>query len=137
MGGDATLRSYGLAPRQPATPLLQAHAEWMAGLPLIARDRHRIYVHAGLVPGRPPERQSTRTCLWIRERFLEAAAQDLPGHVVHGHTPVWEGKPELSRPELLAHRSNLDTGAYRTGVLTVAVFEPEGPAPPAEVLTIR
>jgi serine/threonine protein phosphatase 1 len=137
MGGDATLRSYGLKPRGPASPLLEAHAEWMAGLPLVARDRHRIYVHAGLVPGRPAERQSARTCLWIRERFLEAAAEDLPGHVVHGHTPVWQGKPDLSRPELLAHRTNLDTGAYRTGVLTVAVFEPEGPPPPAEVLTIH
>jgi serine/threonine protein phosphatase 1 len=42
---------------------------------------------------------------------------------VHGHTPYWREKPDPARPECLQHRTNLDTGAYFTGVLTIGVFD--------------
>ena len=48
---------------------------------------------------------------------------------MHGHTPVWARKPHASVPELLPHRTNLDTGAYLTGVLAVGVFEANVLAP--------
>ena len=47
----------------------QSHLDWMAGLPTTTRDKHRIFVHAGLLPGIPAHRQKDETCLWIRERF--------------------------------------------------------------------
>jgi serine/threonine protein phosphatase 1 len=124
-GGEATLRSYGWDGRTLGEGLdlvPQAHIDWMDGLPTLARDEKRIYVHAGLMPGLDYEGQDPETCMWIRDRFLRAGASDLPGHVVHGHTPYHDLKPNPANPELLEHRTNLDTGAFRSGVLTVGVF---------------
>jgi serine/threonine protein phosphatase 1 len=134
-GGHPALRSYGGARPTDVRMIPQAHIDWMADLPLLARDEHRIYVHAGLAPGRPLNRQRRKTCLWIRERFLRAGAGDLPAHVVHGHTPVWEGKAHAAEPERLPHRTNLDTGAFFTDVLAVGVFESAAPGGPLEILT--
>lgn len=137
-GGDETLKSYGLSRDADLTAFAPAeHLRWMAGLPRSTGDGHRIYVHAGLTPGTPAHRQKEDTCLWIRERFLLGRPGDFEAHVVHGHTPIWEGKPDPAEPELLEHRTNLDTGAFATGVLTVAVFDAETPGGPIEVLTIR
>jgi serine/threonine protein phosphatase 1 len=136
-GGRNTLKSYGLTPESDLHEgIPKEHLRWMAGLPRTTGDRHRIYVHAGLMPGTPVHRQNEQTCLWIRERFLQARAGEFEAHVVHGHTPVWEGKPEASEPELLEHRTNLDTAAFATGVLSVAIFESDTPGGPVELLKI-
>lgn len=127
-GGWATLQSY--AGEDPAD-----HAGWMAGLPYVVRDSHRIYVHAGLLPGVELERQTPEACLWIRDRFLRARADELPCHVVHGHSPY--AKPVAHEPELQPHRTNLDTGAFRTGVLTAGAFDPALPGGPIELLFAR
>lgn len=114
-GGFQTLSSYGEA-------VDQAHIDWLEALPVLHTDRHRIYVHAGLMPGFEPEQQEDEWCLWIRDRFLDAG--DLwDKHVVHGHTHTHRGKPDRSRPEMLSHRTNLDTCAYYTGILSVGVFD--------------
>jgi serine/threonine protein phosphatase 1 len=142
-GGDETLRSYGLDPAvlDPESGFAQAiprkHIRWLAGLANTTGDGHRIFVHAGLLPGTPIDRQKESTLLWIRERFLEAPASGFDAHVVHGHTPLWAGKPDPAEPELLDHRTNIDTAAFATGVLTVAVFDPAKPGGPIEVLKVR
>jgi serine/threonine protein phosphatase 1 len=137
-GGDETLRSYGLGKDDDlAAGVPLEHLRWMASLPPTTGDKHRIYVHAGLLPGVPAHRQKDETFLWIRERFLQARPGDFEAHVVHGHTPVWEGKPDAAEPELLEHRTNLDTGAFATGVLTVAVFDANLPGGPIEVLKVQ
>ena len=137
-GGDNTLKSYGLSPESDlGEGIPKEHLRWMASLPRTTGDRHRIYVHAGLMPGTPVHRQNDQTCLWIRERFLQARASEFEAHVVHGHTPVWEGKPDPAEPELLDHRTNLDTAAFATGVLSVAIFESDTPGGPVELLKIR
>jgi len=128
-GGDATLQSYGHA-------IPAAHVAWIETLPLFHRDAHRLYVHAGVAPDTPLERQDKRTLIWIREGFLAAEASALPCHVVHGHTPYWRMKPEPRCPERLPHRTNLDTGAYFTGVLSVGVFDNRRDGGPVEILPI-
>jgi serine/threonine protein phosphatase 1 len=135
-GGDQTLRSYGLGPQDDLAAVPAEHLRWMAALPRTTSDKHRIYVHAGLMPGTPAHRQNDETCLWIRERFLQASASEFEAHVVHGHTPVWEGKPDPAEPELLAHRTNIDTGAFATGVLCVAVFDAETAGGPIELMRV-
>ena len=55
--------------------------------------------------------------LWIREPFL-SDPRDHGLYVVHGHTPL-----ETGLPELLPNRLNLDTGAVFGGPLTAAVFD--------------
>lgn len=128
-GGEATLASYkGNVPIE--------HIQWLENLPLTFSDAHRIFVHAGLAPFVPFEEQDEETCTWIRTAFLEAPAEAFPAHVVHGHTPYWQGKPDCGEPELLPHRTNLDTGAYETGCLAVGVFDPSVPGGPLEILRI-
>jgi serine/threonine protein phosphatase 1 len=128
-GGQETLASY-------EGDVLPEHLEWLKGLSWMCTDDHRAFVHAGVMPGEPLEAQDERTCRWIRERFLRAEADELPCHIVHGHTPYHALKPNGSEPELLAHRTNLDTHAYSSGVLTVGVFDPDIPGGPVEVLSI-
>lgn len=116
-GGGATLASYGDA----GVP--DEHKEWLAKLPSVLEADGRIFVHAGLFPGIPLSQQDDEQMMWIRDRFL-LAEKDFAGwpHIVHGHTPVHLWKQNPAEPELLSWRTNLDTGAFHTGVLTVGVF---------------
>jgi serine/threonine protein phosphatase 1 len=68
-------------------------------------------------PGVPLERQNEFDLRWIREPFL----RDNSDHgfiVVHGHTISNE-------VEERANRIGIDTGAYRTGILTALAIEGE------------
>ena len=135
-GGGQTLASYAIRRGDiRAGDVPTEHLDWLAGLPFMAVDDHRIYVHAGLAPGLPLDAQEEAVCLWIREPFLRAPPGFFPAHVVHGHTPQWAKKPHLAEPERLAHRTNLDTGAYATGVLSIGVFDPGKPGGPLEILS--
>lgn len=107
----------------------------MDARPLTLREGQRLFIHAGVLPGAAGAPEEG-VALWIRERFLRAPAEELGDvHVVHGHTPSWAGKPQPHMPELLPHRTNLDTGAYFTGVLSVGVFG-AGDGGPEKVLTV-
>jgi serine/threonine protein phosphatase 1 len=113
-GGDMTLRSYGVS---TAVDIPADHLEWFAALPLTISDEKRFYVHAGIMPGVPLQKQSKDVMLWIREPFLS----DRSEHglfIVHGHTPT-----ETRGPDFLPNRLNLDTLAWLDGRLTAAVFD--------------
>ncbi|MBO9601853.1 MAG: serine/threonine protein phosphatase [Novosphingobium sp.] len=127
--GETTLRSYS-----KSIPV--EDIEWLRALPVHFSDEHRIYVHGGLKPCVPLEEQEDEVMIWIRDPFLMAFAEELPAHDVHGHTPEWAGKPDAAKPELLTHRTNPDTAAYKTGVLTVGVFETARPCGPIELIYI-
>ena len=73
------------------------------------------FVHAGVRPGVPLDRQTEADQLWIRDQFLTAGDVFDGRIIVHGHTPTRE-------PEKLSFRINVDTGAYMTGRLTAAKF---------------
>lgn len=126
LGGRETLRSYGMydadihrlsaSPRKLAEAVRShvpdSHKLFLKLLPVAARigPRH-IFVHAGLYPGRPLDRQTDEHMMWIREPFLTDGPQ-MPMMVVHGHTIVRE-------PEFREDRIGLDTGAFMSGRLTV------------------
>jgi serine/threonine protein phosphatase 1 len=137
-GSQATLKSYGLGEGDnPMQAVPWDHIRWLARLPLTTADPSRIYVHAGLAPRTPFRDQTEATLLWIREAFLRAPAKDFEQHVVHGHTPLWQGKPDPASPEILPHRSNLDTAAFATGVLSIGVFDRMSAGGPVEVLSVQ
>ncbi|MBB4371355.1 serine/threonine protein phosphatase 1 [Bradyrhizobium sp. cir1] len=119
-GGEQTLESYGV---DDPGDLPAEHLAWFRQLPLMHKDRHRLFVHAGIRPGVPLSLQSPEDLLWIREPFL-SSADDHGLLVVHGHTPVTSG-----RPDLRANRLNLDTGACFGGPLTAAAFSSRRRAP--------
>src|ERR671934_264942 len=69
-------------------------------------------------------------CLDKLDRLLAACeAVDCGRFIVHGHTPVPGGSPDLRR-----RRVNLDTAAVMGGPLTAAVFD-DTQAPPLAFLT--
>ncbi|MEL0020835.1 MAG: metallophosphoesterase family protein [Rickettsiales bacterium] len=122
-GGAATLRSYGVDPegtdddgsRKALAGLMPArHRDFFAALETTHIEGTYLFVHAGLRPGVPIERQSEEDLLWIRGAFLDSPA-DWGYTVVQGHS----AGPEL---EVRAIRINLDTGAVWTGRLTSMVF---------------
>lgn len=77
-----------------------------------------LFVHAGVRPGVALEDQRPKDLRWIREEFLNDRT-DHGAVVVHGHTIV-------EAPQERANRIGIDTGAYRTGVLTAIVIEGAG-----------
>jgi serine/threonine protein phosphatase 1 len=100
---------------QAALP--SAHLAFFRGLRTLHREGGYCFVHAGIVPGVPIEAQAARDCMWIRRRFLDSTL-DHGAVVVHGHSISAE-------PELRRNRIGIDTGAYRSGILTCLVLDGE------------
>lgn len=122
-GGGATMVSYGTA----GVP--KNHIAWMRGLPHFHEDKHRVYVHAGVDPTKSLPEQTEAMLLWYRyDRNADVGFNGK--HVVHGHTPNPAG------PELFDHRTNLDTYAWKTGKMFVAVFDDERPGGPVQLLNL-
>lgn len=126
-GGVETLASYGvlvdpLLPVEDQCEALRAglldrmphsHHDLLHRLAIRMVCGDYLFVHAGLRPNVPLDRQSDRDCLWIRHDFLEAKGP-FEKTVVHGHT--WQSPA----PVVTRSRIGIDTGAYQTGVLTAA-----------------
>jgi serine/threonine protein phosphatase 1 len=125
-GGDAALASYGGDPA--AVP--QTHIDWLDGLRLMHVDTHRLYVHAGVDPEIPLDRQEEATLLWKRypKGFPDGYGKL---HVVHGHDNDPHG------PLLYEGRTNLDTLAWRTGRLMIGVFDDARAGGPVDFIEIR
>ena len=128
-GGLETLLSYGVPLRRmPNSPeavaelrqdlartLPKSHEEFFRGGSHLYEAGDYVFVHAGVRPGTPLDRQSAGDLMWIRDDFLRSRSP-LPGHiVVHGHTIV-------DLPQDLHHRINVDTGAFISGRLTCLVL---------------
>jgi serine/threonine protein phosphatase 1 len=119
-GGDKALASYGVT--RPSE-LPADHVAWLRGLKTCHDDGSRLFVHAGIDPSRPLDRQDRHDLLWIREPFL-SDPRDFGRFIVHGHTPLKGGQPDL-RP----NRVNIDTAAVLGGPLTAAIFDDGAPRP--------
>ncbi len=113
-----TLDSYGVTTATASRdPELRRHADFLAGLPLSHDDGQHFFVHAGIRPGVPLDRQDPEDLIWIREEFLTFPGR-LPRRVVHGHTIMGD------QPVVTPNRISIDTGAFRSGILTAAVLDP-------------
>jgi serine/threonine protein phosphatase 1 len=118
-GGLATLASFGKG------KIPDDYLTWMAGLPKLYHDTHRVYTHAGVDPRKPLTEQVDKFLQWYRYGPVEEA--NYPGlHLVHGHSPRKE-------PELLQTRTNLDTGLVYGGRLTIGVFDDSLPGGPVDL----
>ncbi|MBS0520742.1 MAG: metallophosphoesterase [Proteobacteria bacterium] len=128
-GGLETLMSYGVSLRsRPQTDdaigslrlsakaaIPKGHVDLMRACRLYHQAGDYVFVHAGVRPGVPLERQSATDMMWIRDVFLNSR-EPLPGHVVvHGHTIC-------DQPQDRRYRINIDTGAFASGRLTCLVL---------------
>jgi len=128
-GGQATLVSYGVSSEEDAdvatryqgisarlrAALPAAHREFLEGLALSHVEGDYAFVHAGVRPGVPLERQHEDDLLWIRDEFLRSRG-DHGRIIVHGHTVTDE-------PDVHRNRIGIDTGAYASERLTCLVLE--------------
>jgi len=111
--------SYGAGSVADLVRLMpERHAWFPRSLRATHREGGYLFVHAGIRPRVPLERQDPEDLAWIREPFL-TSAEDHGLCVVYGHTVVAE-------PCDRGNRIGIDTGAYGTGVLTAVALEGEG-----------
>jgi serine/threonine protein phosphatase 1 len=127
IGGEATVQSYW----NDETSLMEASFEEVAKrLPTMVPAAHvaflgrgedvieigdYVFVHAGIRPGVPLEKQGVSDLRWIRDDFLNDE-RDHGVMIVHGHT-IRENVDEWP------NRIGIDTGAYKSGKLTAIGLE--------------
>lgn len=128
-GGGECLASYGLDPRSIETldgPQILRRAREVVPAEHISFLRSfadtvtlgdYLFVHAGIKPGVNLEKQEPQDLRWIRKPFLEHEGKHL-SFVVHGHTIS-------EKIDVRTNRIGIDTGAYRTGVLSALRLEDE------------
>jgi serine/threonine protein phosphatase 1 len=126
-GGLQCLQSYGVKLAQlrnrSAEEIVEIvrgavpaeHVEFLNSFVDSCRFGDYLFVHAGIRPGVEVDQQTQSDLRWIREPFLFDES-DHGFIVVHGHTIRDEVE---ERP----NRIGIDTGAYRSGVLTALAIE--------------
>ena len=126
-GGRETILSYGLSKKQFNAMTLdelfallpelvpQSEREYIANFEEMIVAGDYLFVHAGIDPKLPLDEQKRSDLLWIRDRFLKHEGP-LEKVVVHGHTI-------FNRVMDCGNRIGIDTGAFRSGVLTALVLE--------------
>ena len=124
-GGIQTARSYGVS-YEPGRNLDHFCGELIEAIPLSHLQFLQncapstafgdfFFCHAGVRPSHTLDDQEAQDLMWIRKGFLDYNGL-LEKVVVHGHTVTRE-------PEVLPYRVNIDTGAWKSGVLTSLCIE--------------
>ena len=88
---------------------------WIGRMRRTLRIGDYLFVHAGIRPDIPFDKQLDEDCLWIREEFLKSR-KNHGAMIVHGHSIS-------AAVEERANRIGLDTGAYASGRLTALGLE--------------
>lgn len=129
-GGLQTLASFGVTGVSPSTSgidlKIAADAlraamgpdliDWLRLMPLTHSSGNVTVLHAGADPALPLDQQDPRVLTWGHPDFLTTPRPD-GQWVVHGHTIV-------ETANAAEGRIAVDTGAYATGVLSVARITP-------------
>jgi serine/threonine protein phosphatase 1 len=126
LGGMQTLASYGIELHDGTGTALDLQRRFLAAFPRAhelfmqcLRNQFScgdfLFAHAGIRPDIPIEQQDVNDLIWIRDEFLESTLNH-ERFIVHGHTPV-------PHPDIRHNRINIDTGAWRTGILTCIAIE--------------
>lgn len=117
-GGQATIDSYeGKVPT--------SHIQLLKGAVPYHIHHNKLFVHAGIDPGRPIEKQGIQTFLWDRSFAQLAKEKHNNSHrltsydsVFIGHTPIHEDKPRQYCEVWM-----MDTGAGWSGRLSMMNIE--------------
>lgn len=128
VGGEQTIMSYGLLGNQHPVLLAEEfenhhchHVQMLKSADNMIIENDYVFVHAGIRPNVPLIEQKEKDLRWIRQEFLDHTEHH-EKIVVHGHTIT-----DNFHPEIRNNRIAIDTGAYRSGVLTAVAIEKECP----------
>lgn len=131
---DRWLRNGGMATQYSYTGLFTEYwPEFVAEIPsrfpshfALLRSASSIetvgryaFAHAGIDPNIPLDEQQPKHLRWIGRSFLDFSGP-LSHIVVHGHSIL-----DTTAPVVTENRISLDTGAYDSGVLSMAAIYPE------------
>ncbi len=111
-GGGNTISSYGVIETSEGikVDVPESHMQFFTSLlPYYETDDY-IFVHAGLRPNIPLEKQSIEDLIWIRHEFINSS-YDFGKIVIFGHTL-------FSQPLIEPNKIGIDTGAVYGGKLT-------------------
>lgn len=127
IGGDATVRSYWnddasftaasfeeVAERLPSL-VPPEHVDYLGGGEDMIEIGDYAFVHAGIRPGVPLEKQALSDLRWIRDEFLDDSG-DHGRMIVHGHSIT-------SEPDERGNRIGIDVGAFCSGTLAALGLE--------------
>jgi len=126
-GGTTTLESFGVEyirlmnDKESLDHVFLPYLPFFMGLEYYYDVNGYYFVHAGIVPGVPLDQQDPNAVLWIRDRFLNNT-DDHGRLIIHGHTPTTT-RGMGAHPEVKPNRINIDTCAYRTGILTAVCLD--------------
>ena len=130
-GGDETLNSYGMKDtaslynktksnetvrNELVNSIPKNHLQFINNLSLSYQWGGYFFIHAGIDPDFPLDKQDKNTLIWQRERKFLFNTNIFEKIIVHGHTP----QPEI---ENLTNRINLDTGAFYTENLSCLIID--------------
>jgi len=130
-GGNETLNSYGIKGteffnnetksnetirNELVNNIPKNHLQFFYNLTLSYQWGKYFFVHAGIDPDVPLDKQDKNTLIWQRRSKFFSNTKVLEKIIVHGHTP----QPKI---ENLANRINLDTGAFYTGILSCLIID--------------
>lgn len=123
IGGRETLESYGVTYPEEFDPyevqkmalaaIPPEHIDFLRNLPNYIETDGYIFVHAGIRPGIPMEKQTEDDLVWIRNPFFEYK-ESFGKLVIHGHTII-------DHVTDYGNRINIDTGAAWGGAIS-AIF---------------
>lgn len=120
-GGDAFIANFDIAPPRPgedsidfgeriAAAVPAQYVTMLEQAPLTFRSGDYLFVHAGVRPGVPLDRQNEQDLLFIRGEFTQSDRRH-GAVIVHGHSIV-------DKVEIHPNRIAIDTGAYASGRLS-------------------
>jgi serine/threonine protein phosphatase 1 len=111
-GGQSTIEGYWGSgwERRRKLELPPEHENFYRELRLTYETPDYIFVHGGLLPGAPLEKQQEEDLLWIRGEFI-TSQEDFGRRVIFGHTP-------FRQPLVMPNKIGIDTGAVYGNFLT-------------------
>lgn len=126
-GGAETAHSYGMELdfSDPAKArrrfeafvnmVPQTHVDFIRSMPRWLAFGDFFFCHAGINPALPLDAQDPEELIWIRTPFLKWT-EPFEKVVIHGHTPQ-------DMIDIQPNRVNLDTYAWKSGVLSAIVID--------------
>ena len=130
-GGNETLNSYGIKGteffnnetksnetirNELVNNIPKNHLQFFNNLTLSYQWGEYFFVHAGINPDVPLDKQDKNTLIWQRKSKFLDNTKLFEKIIVHGHTP----QPKI---ENFTNRINLDTGAFYTGILSCLIID--------------